>query len=461
MTNFTTTTSERGRALIVHEGYVYGLDRGRGITMYFKCSDRSCKGRGMMKIGANHFTRTADHCHPAEQENIERRETLKRLKDVVKENPNAPLRAIYVAVSNARAQELEEATTSVTVPTFPEIKTVMRHEKRKHQPPLPKTISDIDLSEVKYFQGEEFVFKENDIIMITTNQMLSLMKDADCLYMDGTFFVAPDLFCQLYTIHVYKYNNMICCAYFCLPNKTANTYVKMLQMIQQRIPIRATRFQIDYEGAARNAINQVFPDKTTKGCFFHYTQCLWRKVQQIGLVTDYNTGEGPVRDMVRRTAGLPLLKPQDVQVGFESASAIVNEMTEHQIIAHKMNEYCEYVWTTWIGPNALFPQEMWTRYNVPGPRTNNHLEGWHNSLKSAIRRHKPHIYTFIEAIKVEQTSTNLKLQQLQTGGIVSQKKTVYINLENKIQQMIGLYNTNQVSPTDFLDRVGKLLKLRA
>ena len=347
----------------------------------------------------------------------------------------------------------------MTVPTFPEIKTVMRYGKRKHQPPLPKTISEIDISQIQYLQGQESIFK--DIIMIATNQMLSLIKDADCLYMDGTFFVAPDLFCQLYTIHLYKYHNMICCAYFCLPNKTTSTYVKMLQIIQQRVSIRATRFQIDYEGAARNAINQVFPDKMIKGCFFHYTQCLGWKVQEIGLVTEYNTGEGPVRDMVRRTAGLPLLKPEDIQVGFDSAVAKVSEMAEHQITVHKMVEYCEYVWNTWIGSNALFPQEMWTRYNVPGPRTNNHLEGWHNSLKNTIRRHKPDIYTFIEAIKVQQTSTNLVLQQLETGGTVSQKKRVYVNLENKIQQLVGLYNNNQVSPTDFLDRLGQLFKLRA
>ena len=76
----------------------------------------------MMTIGGNKFTRTAVHCHPAEQDKIERRETLNRLKEAVKANPNVPLRTTNAAVSNARAQELEKATTSVTVPTFPEIK---------------------------------------------------------------------------------------------------------------------------------------------------------------------------------------------------------------------------------------------------------------------------------------------------------------------------------------------------
>ena len=133
---------------MVHQGYVYGVDR--GITKYFKCSDRCCRRRGRMTIRENQFTKTADHCHPAEQEKIERRETLNRLKDAVKANPNVPLRTTYIAVSNARAEELEKTTTSTTVPTFPEIKRVMRHEKRKHQPPLPKTSSEIDIWQVKY-----------------------------------------------------------------------------------------------------------------------------------------------------------------------------------------------------------------------------------------------------------------------------------------------------------------------
>jgi hypothetical protein len=39
----------------------------------------------------------------------------------------------------------------------------------------------------------------------------------------------------------------------------------------------------------------------------------------------------------------------------------------------------DYVTETWI--EGRFSQPTWNHYQTEGPRTNNHLEGWHNKLK--------------------------------------------------------------------------------
>jgi len=97
--------------------------------------------------------------------------------------------------------------------------------------------------------------------------------------MDGTFRVAPTLFSQLYTIHVYKKNTMLCVAYFLLPNKEKNTYNRMLQILQGKCALGATSFQVDFEQSAIAAVKQVFPAARVHGCFFHFTQCVWKKVR--------------------------------------------------------------------------------------------------------------------------------------------------------------------------------------
>jgi hypothetical protein len=51
--------------------------------------------------------------------------------------------------------------------------------------------------------------------------------------MDGTFFVTPIVFAQLYSMHVFIGGTMFTCAYFLLPDKTQATYVRMLQTLQQ------------------------------------------------------------------------------------------------------------------------------------------------------------------------------------------------------------------------------------
>ena len=63
--------------------------------------------------------------------------------------------------------------------------------------------------------------------------------------------------------------------------------------------------QMDFETAARNAARSVFPGSEWKGCFFHFTQCIWRRTQYHGLQEDYRT-----RDDINQF--LPLVPVQEV-----------------------------------------------------------------------------------------------------------------------------------------------------
>ena len=39
---------------------------------------------------------------------------------------------------------------------------------------------------------------------------------------------------------------------------------------------------MDYEAAFWRAVDRVLPDVKKRGCFFHYAQALWRKIQELG-----------------------------------------------------------------------------------------------------------------------------------------------------------------------------------
>ena len=45
---------------------------------------------------------------------------------------------------------------------------------------------------------------------------------------------------------------------------------------------------MDFEKAAINAFQIEWPTTTVKGSYFHFTQNLWRKIQELGLQTDYD-----------------------------------------------------------------------------------------------------------------------------------------------------------------------------
>jgi len=43
---------------------------------------------------------------------------------------------------------------------------------------------------------------------------------------------------------------------------------------------------VDFEATVWEAIRAEFTDTTIKGCTFHFSQAIWRKVQEVGLEQD-------------------------------------------------------------------------------------------------------------------------------------------------------------------------------
>lgn len=68
-----------------------------------------------------------------------------------------------------------------------------------------------------------------------------------------------------------------------LPNKLEDTYKRLLLNLKNKAATYKLEFNpnfiiIDFEIASINALPEMFPEATIKGCFFHFTQCIWRKV---------------------------------------------------------------------------------------------------------------------------------------------------------------------------------------
>ncbi|KAB0795583.1 hypothetical protein PPYR_12422 [Photinus pyralis] len=67
------------------------------------------------------------------------------------------------------------------------------------------------------------------MLIFSTTPNLNILARSDKWYADGTFSVVPNLFHQLYTIHVEAYGGTVPVVYALLPNKTKATYRKLLQ----------------------------------------------------------------------------------------------------------------------------------------------------------------------------------------------------------------------------------------
>ena len=60
---------------------------------------------------------------------------------------------------------------------------------------------------------------------------------------------------------------------------------------------------------------------------------------------------------------------------------------------------------------------LWNVYETDSgsPRTNNHVEGWHNKLKHVARKAHPNVFELVEIMKQEQADTEVSIAQLAAG----------------------------------------------
>ena len=85
----------------------------------------------------------------------------------------------------------------------------------------------------------------------------------------------------------------------------------------------------------------------------------------------------------------------------------------HQISCNSSitsDELCKYYEDTWL--NGSFPIASWNHYATEGPRTNNHVEGWHKKLNVAAGKTHPNVFEIVEVFQQEQAMTEVTLQQL-------------------------------------------------
>ena len=75
-------------------------------------------------------------------------------------------------------------------------------------------------------------------------------------------------------------------------------YAAIFREISAMLPhCQLQRMVLDFERAAR----VVFPTVVLKGCTFHFTQAIWRRIQECGLQVAYGSDEGTFKFLRRYT----------------------------------------------------------------------------------------------------------------------------------------------------------------
>lgn len=225
------------------------------------------------------------------------------------------------------------------------------------------------------------------------------------------------------------------------------------------------RLTFDFEKAAMNAFSSVFRQVTVNACFFHYSQSLWRKIQDVGLCRYLlrPSNKDNISDDERSKAanwfyaavGLALIPPSLVADTWVQA---MDDFTPDNPSAIKFNDYlvstyidsscCQYEISIWNVHDAIV-QNL--------PRTNNSVEGYNNRVGKIFPTH-PHIYKFIELLRVEHIFQQHKAEE--TFVHTRKTKKITDRIDAELARLIEQHANNQISNLQLAINCGKAVKLK-
>ena len=440
-------TSEKNRPLKSFEGFLYRLDRilSNGNESW-RCPRKTCKGR--IHIENNTINIVTEHNHVVNVGEVEAKETITIIKERAANSRDPPRFLIHQAQATITNEGLAE------MPKYTSIqRTIERKRKRDGNNVInPRNVAEIHVpNELREtLRGDNFLLfdsGEDDVdrfFIFGTERNLDLLETKTNWFADGTFKVAPNLFYQLYTIHILHENTVIPMLYIFLQRKREIDYVNVLNKIKELRPnIQPSSIMCDFEKGFHNAIQQVFGAETSVvGCLFHLGQCIYRKVVDVGLRESYVNDE-ETRLFCKMLTSLAFIPEADVIAAYE---ALMDSMP-----AENLEPLTDYFEDTWIGRpqrrgrqrrNPSYPISVWSIYDrvIDGlPRTNNSVEGWHNAFQRTVGFNHPSVYKLIEAIQYEQSNSENLVQQIDTGRLITKKNYRYERIDQALKTIVNSY----------------------
>lgn len=298
------------------------------------------------------------------------------------------------------------------------------------------------------------------ILVFSTPELLKIFKNHNSWYADGTFDSSPALFYQIYTIHALVGEKTIPCIFAMLPSKSERVYLKLFRWIQDYDKqIKPNFVLIDFEIAAKKALEKVFVGVLVNGCYFHFSQCLQRKLQKLGLKNLYEEN-ACFRNRIKFLKALAFVPEYDIIKIYQELISV--HLVDDEDDQPDFLEFLDYFEKTWVSsdpfdpgePQAKYPLSWWNCYELvinSQPKTNNALEAWNRHFSKQLKK-KPSFWKSVDAIKKEITISLLNASQFGSSKSYSIRREDKIRAE-RLKNQVEKY----MKVMDFMDYLTDLI----
>ena len=288
--------------------------------------------------------------------------------------------------------------------------------------------------------------------MLFANESLMMeFERADDSSFDGTFYVCPSLFKQLFIIMYKKDKHFFPGFVAPLTGKSFDHYLSLFLAIQELVPnFNPLRFMSDFERASRNAAKRVWGngrDLETKGCFFHFCQSILKHIRILGLFLKFSRVKN-FRKWVMRVMALPLLPADQIHPTWDQLKAQIFNFNVADL--ENFQKFKDYVQAQWI--NGTDQDDL----SVHGQRdaTNNFSESFNAILKKEIKTKQPNVWFFLLTMNNILADKALDSSRLSDGLPIVRDRG--LATEENIQRRRDAENrlaNGEITSIEFLDLV--------
>jgi len=189
--------------------------------------------------------------------------------------------------------------------------------------------------------------------VFSSDEQLRHLSSAKMWYIDGTFKLCRHPFTQLFTINIFVRKDdcakQVPMVFVLMSGRKSKDYKKVLEAINEALTVEPSVKTIvaDYEKAAWKACRTVYPTVTMQGCVFHFTQAVWRKVQELGLQIQYQD-DHRTYNFIRQLMALPFLPITEIAATFQ--------YLENRAATPAMVELTDYFRRNWVESTIWPPQ---------------------------------------------------------------------------------------------------------
>ena len=324
---------EKGKKKIYDESnYIYEKhqDNSTKKKTYWRCEHfyKGCKARIHATFDCDVpeiIFRSGSHMHPGSSVMVEAHSAMRNLREKIHAEVATSSRAV---IASAVDQLSEEAKSKL-----PSMSTISRSVQNwRHNssgiPALPASRTGLEIpAQFRYLQnGSRFLAYDSGIddseriLIFATECGLAELVENTSWSFDGTFKSSPQIWTQLFTVHVIVRNNFLPRVFSLLPNKIEETYKRLFEaLLQLRPNICPSNCLMDFKKRIHNAFLTVFPNSSICGCLFHFGQSCWWKIREIGRKTQYNN-DSVFALKIECFNALEFLPPSEVIAAFELLS---------------------------------------------------------------------------------------------------------------------------------------------